>query len=130
MIICRIFVEQFAFDLYDADNSGVIEVSEAQFMVKDIYGEEFERSPRAKKVYQKLEELDLSEIDFPAFREFTQKHKAMLYPAFALQLSLKKYVMGEAFWKNQAENRYKICRGRYMTMEAIIGEELFEKQKG
>mmetsp|Transcript_479 Transcript_479/g.1123 ORF Transcript_479/g.1123 Transcript_479/m.1123 type:complete len:343 (-) Transcript_479:904-1932(-) len=122
--------EHFAFDLYDTDNSGVIDVSEAQFMLKDIYGEDFDRSPRARKVHQKLDDLGMTEIDFPAFRDFTHKHKAMLYPAFALQLSLKKYIMGKAFWKQQAKNREKICGGKYKTIQAIIGEELFEKQKG
>lgn len=124
------YFEQFAFDLYDKDSSGTIDVSEAQFMLKDIYGEDFERSPRAKKVYQKLAELEISEINFPVFMEFTQKHKAMLYPAFALQLSLKKYIMGTAFWKKQAAARLMLCRGQYQTIEEIIGEELIEKQKG
>lgn len=122
--------EHFAFDLYDTDNSGIIDVSEAQFMLKDIYGEEFDRSPRARKVHQKLDDLGMAVMDFPVFRDFTHKHKAMLYPAFALQLTLKKYIMGKAFWKRQAQNREKLCRGEYKTIQAILGEELFEKQKG
>ena len=121
--------EQFAFNLYDQDKSGIIDVSEAQYMLKDIYGEEFERSPRAKKVYQKLAELEISELKLQAFREFTAKHKAMLYPAFALQLSMKKYIVGESFWKKQTAVRTKICRGEYLTMEEIIGEELYQQQR-
>lgn len=121
--------EQFAFDLYDKDNSGAIDVSEAKFMLKDMYGEEFDRNPRAKKVYQKLSELNTSDIRLPAFIDFTSKHKAMLYPAFALQLSMKKYILGEAFWKKQAAKRLMICHGEYRTMEDIIGVELFQKQK-
>lgn len=125
----KIITEQFAFDLYDQDNSGVIDVAEAQYMLKDIYGEEFERSPRAKKVHQKLSELEISELKLPAFREFAGKHKAMLYPAFALQLSLRKYIVGKSFWKKQTAARTKICRGKYMTMEEIIGEDLFRQQQ-
>jgi hypothetical protein len=119
---------QYAFDLYDNDKSGIIDICEAQFMVKDIYGKDFERSARAKKVYHKLAELELSELNFQTFLDFTQSHKAMLYPAFALQLSLKKYIMGKAFWKRQALRRLKFSNGRYRTFKDILGEDLFEKQ--
>jgi Ca2+-binding EF-hand superfamily protein len=55
-------VERFAFDLYDKDDSGTIDLEEAQHMVKDIYGVRFETNPRAKLAYSKLKELDLFSI--------------------------------------------------------------------
>lgn len=98
-------------------------------MIKDIYGEEFEHSVHAKRAYNKLAELELSHINFETFLEFTQKHKSMLYPAFALQLNLKKYVMGESFWHRQAVNRLKMSGGKYKTVTALLGQTDFHKSR-
>lgn len=125
----RLLLEHFAFDLYDTDNSGHIDLEEAQFMIKDIYGEEFEHNVFAKRAHQKLAELELEKIDFPVFSEFSHTHRAMLYPAFALQMNLKKYIMGAKFWHRQAINRLKISNGKYKTVTDIIGKENFHKHR-
>jgi Ca2+-binding EF-hand superfamily protein len=39
----------FAFDLYDQDKSGYVDVKEAKHMVKDVYGEKFEQNVHAKR---------------------------------------------------------------------------------
>lgn len=122
-------VEHFAFDLYDTDNSGHIDIEEAQFMIKDIYGEEFEHNVFAKRAYQKLSEIDLDRIDFKAFAAFSHKHRAMLYPAFALQMNLKKYIMGTKFWHRQAINRLKLSNGQYRTVTDIIGKTNFHRSR-
>jgi hypothetical protein len=98
-------------------------------MIKDIYGEEFEHNVFAKRAHHKLAELELSKIDFPAFLAFTHKHKAMLYPAFSLQLNLKKYIMGSAFWHRQAINRLKISNGKYRSVTDIIGKKNFHRHR-
>jgi hypothetical protein len=113
-------VERFAFDLYDKDDSGTIDLEEAQHMVKDIYGVRFETNPRAKLAYSKLKELDLFSISFRTFSNFVHKHQAMLYPAFTLQLNLIKYIMGKKFWAKQAANRVKLSRGQYRSVIDII----------
>jgi hypothetical protein len=128
-LLSPIFTENFAFDLYDTDHSGNIDIEEAQFMVKDIYGEEFEHNVFAKRAYQKLAELEISKIDFPTFVEFSHKHKAMLYPAFSLQMSLKKYIMGNSFWHKQAINRLKLSNGKYRTVTDLIGKTNFHRKR-
>lgn len=124
-----LFLEHFAFDLYDADNSGNIDIEEAQFMVKDIYGAEFEHNVHAKRAYHKLAELELSKIDFQTFLKFTHKHQAMLYPAFALQMSLKKYIISTSFWHRQAQHRLKLSGGEYQTVTELIGKNNFHKKR-
>ena len=123
------FTERFAFDLYDEDNSGVIDISEAQLMVKDVYGKQFERNPRAKSVYQKLSELKTPHMTFRGFQAFARTHKAMLYPAYSFQLNLKKYIMGKSFWKKQAKNRIKMCKGTYKSIDEILGPDFFPQKK-
>eukprot|EP00603_Paraphysomonas_imperforata_P005039 CAMPEP_0114429238 /NCGR_PEP_ID=MMETSP0103-20121206/9370_1 /TAXON_ID=37642 ORGANISM="Paraphysomonas imperforata, Strain PA2" /NCGR_SAMPLE_ID=MMETSP0103 /ASSEMBLY_ACC=CAM_ASM_000201 /LENGTH=424 /DNA_ID=CAMNT_0001598543 /DNA_START=235 /DNA_END=1509 /DNA_ORIENTATION=- len=124
-----IHFEHFAFDLYDADHSGNIDIEEAQYMVKDIYGAEFEHNVHAKRAYHKLAELEVSKIDFKTFSAFTHKHQAMLYPAFALQMNLKKYIMGNAFWHRQAQHRLEISRGQYRTITDLIGRDNFHSKR-
>ena len=129
LFYCFIHAEHFAFDLYDIDQSGIINISEAQFMVKDIYGEEYEHNVHARRACQKLTELDISTIDFPTFSAFVQKHKAILYPAYTLQLNLKKYVMGLKFWHRQAQNRLRISRGMYINAARLLGKKNFGTRK-
>lgn len=97
-----------------------MELEEAQHMVKDIYGVDFEKNPRAKLAYQKLAELDLQAIDFQTFSRFIRKHHAILYPSFVLQVNLVKYILGKKFWKKQAANRVIISRGMYRNILDII----------
>lgn len=123
------FFEHFAFDLYDTDNSGHIDITEAQYMIKDIYGEEFEHNAFAKKAHQKLAQLDTSTIDFQTFHNFSINHKAMLYPAFALQLGLRKYIMGNSFWHKQAVNRLKMSGGKYKSVIEIIERKDFHSKR-
>jgi Ca2+-binding EF-hand superfamily protein len=39
----------FAFDIYDQDRSGYIDLKEAQNLVKDVYGTKFEQNVHAKR---------------------------------------------------------------------------------
>jgi hypothetical protein len=53
----------------------------------------------------------------------------MLYPAFALQMSLKKYIMGVSFWQRQAQHRLRISNGEYKTVTDLIGKTNFHKKR-
>lgn len=39
----------FAFDIYDQDKSGYIDLKEAQSLVKDVYGQKYELNVHAKR---------------------------------------------------------------------------------
>lgn len=109
---------EFAFDLYDLDGSGEIDLKEMQLIVKEVYGDSFRTSQYAKKIMEKVAQLgqdsgdmaiaNVTVIDKPQFARFTQKHPAMLFPAFRLQQELQKRVMGIQFWKKAAKKRDKL----------------------
>uniref|UniRef100_A0A7S1CAR3 EF-hand domain-containing protein n=1 Tax=Bicosoecida sp. CB-2014 TaxID=1486930 RepID=A0A7S1CAR3_9STRA len=108
---------EFAFDLYDLDGSGEIDLKEMQLIVKEVYGSSFRTSAYAKKIMEKVAQighassLDVktaAQIDKGMFARFTQKHPAMLFPAFRLQQELQKRVMGVAFWKRAAKKRARL----------------------
>jgi hypothetical protein len=85
-----------------------------------MYGDNFQRNPRAKKAYDKLTFMYKNTIDFHAFSVFAKKHPVMLYPAFTLQSTLKKYIIGNSFWKKQAANRLQLSDGKYRNVMDII----------
>jgi Ca2+-binding EF-hand superfamily protein len=39
----------FAFDLYDQDKSGYVDIGEAQHLIKDVYGEKFNQNTHARR---------------------------------------------------------------------------------
>jgi Ca2+-binding EF-hand superfamily protein len=41
--------EVFAFDLYDVDKSGAIDIAEAQQLIMDVYGSKFETDVHARR---------------------------------------------------------------------------------
>ena len=82
---------------YDTDNSGVIEAGEITHMLRDIYGEQFERNANAKSILRKVDSLGDTEINIDQFKEFTRQHQALLFPAFTMQFKLQKEILGKTF---------------------------------
>ena len=98
----------FSFDLYDADNSGAIEVGEMQVMLHDVYGEAHATNKLAAKIKDKIMHLNTEEegkINLREFSGFIKQHPGLLYPAFNMQVTLIRKLLGERFWKVQAEQR-------------------------
>lgn len=56
------------------------------------------------------------------FRIFVKTHRAMLFPAFQVQLALQRKFLGTAFWENNANRRMEICNGKYVSVGTFISE--------
>ncbi|CAM9731515.1 unnamed protein product [Chrysoparadoxa australica] len=123
----------FAFDLYDQDNSGAIDVSEIELMLKEIYGKEFCVSTHAQNIMRELHggELGDKDVNIEQFREFCRHHPACLYPAFMLQQTLQNMILGSRFWGTCGDKRVALSNGEYMTMthllEAHVNEQAFKE---
>lgn len=112
----------FAFDLYDLDKSGHIDLDEAQTLIKDVYGAKFEQNVHARKTYNKLGALDTDQIDLESFKEFSRKHQALLYPAFEMQNRFQKCVVGNTFWAVYSKQRVQVFKDRYIPIEEILAQ--------
>lgn len=112
----------FAFDLYDLDKSGNIDLDEAQTLIKDVYGAKFEQNVHARKTYNKLGALDSKQIDLETFKEFSRKHQALLYPAFEMQTRFQKCVVGNDFWAVFSRQRVKVFKDRYVPIGEILAQ--------
>ena len=109
---------RFAFELYDEDQSGSIDIDEMTLMLKDVYGKKALRtSKQALHVLSKIKVLGggltnaaVIEISYPLFLDFCNKHPALLFPAFHLQLTLQTRIIGRRFWESLEKKKHKIMR--------------------
>ncbi|RYY81143.1 hypothetical protein EON63_16070 [archaeon] len=59
-------------------------------------------------------------VDLPRFLEFTRTHHSLLFPAFQLQLALKKTLLGVSFWERHAERRVKISKDKFIKIKDLL----------
>ena len=113
----------FAFDLYDNDNSGEIDIGEVELLLKEVYGREFQTSSQAQAIMVKLKsgENDLKrDINVDSFREFCRTHPAVLYPAFVLQAQMQNKILGSKFWASCGNSRVKLSDGKYVDITDLL----------
>ena len=98
----------FAFDLYDADKSELIDRGELEDMFDEMYGEE------SFKVYSLIDVIDRDGngiVTFSEFRDSVRKHSQMLRPAFAFQRALQTKTLGGAKqWNDLGKRHIKLRR--------------------
>lgn len=120
----------FAFDLYDNDNSGEIDLAEVELLLKEVYGREFQSNTQAQAIMAKLRGGDLSmerNINVDQFREFCRTHPAVLYPAFVLQTQMQEKILGPKFWNSCSNARVKLSSGAYIDIASILQAHVNEK---
>lgn len=120
----------FAFDLYDNDNSGEIDMVEVELLLKEVYGREFQGSTQAQAIMTKLRGGDLGidrNISVDQFREFCRTHPAVLYPAFVLQTQMREKILGSKFWASCSNTRVELSSGKYINISELLHAHVNEK---
>lgn len=120
----------FAFDLYDNDNSGEIDLAEVELLLKEVYGREFQSNTQAQSIMAKLRGGDIGmerNINVDQFREFCRTHPAVLYPAFVLQTQMQDKILGSKFWNSCSNARVKLSSGAYIDIAGILQAHVNEK---
>ena len=71
-------------------------------IVKEVYGTpKYEKSPLAIKILEKLKGCDVfddTKITVDKFKSFSERHPAMLFPAFKLQYEMREAILGKKWW--------------------------------
>jgi Ca2+-binding EF-hand superfamily protein len=101
---------KFAFDLFDIDGGGHISLIEMEELVKMVYGKKTSEG-QLKKLMKNMDRDGSGEITLNEFRALEKKNRSLLLPAFQLQQSLAKGIMGTSFWNKQTKKRMRIKPG-------------------
>lgn len=73
------------------------------------------------RVAKELAELEAKgDVGLDAFLEFTRTHHSLLWPAFQMQLALKKKMMGIGFWQTHSERRVKLTKNKYVKIKDLL----------
>ena len=123
-------LRNFAFSIYDLDDSGSIDRFEVEAMVHELYGSQWRRSRLARQTLKEL--AARKQLSRAEFVDFARTHPALLFPAFQLQGSLRTALGGARMWASIAETRARAAdvpppppppltatgRGRRMAQQA------------
>jgi phosphotransferase system HPr-like phosphotransfer protein len=69
------------------------------------------------------------DINVDRFLLFIRDHHSLLFPAFQMQLALKKGILGVNFWESCAQRRVQLSKKKYVTIKQIIELQALELQK-
>ncbi|GMH75286.1 hypothetical protein TL16_g06709 [Triparma laevis f. inornata] len=106
----------FAFDLYDQDGSGRIDFAEVELMLKEVYGRKYDNNIQAQTIRKQIHsKYDSESISVDSFTQV-----AILFPAFELQTSIQKLILGNDFWEEKANIRLKLSNGNYVSINLIL----------
>jgi hypothetical protein len=61
-----------------------------------------------------------NEINLEVFLEFTRLRQSLLFPAFEMQLALRKQILGIYFWERTADRRVKLSKNKYITIRKLL----------
>jgi len=124
----------FAFDLYDFDSSGKIDIREIKLMLEEIYGSSFENNRHAMKVMEKIKLLNEgrtcsdSDITLDQFRQFVATHQSLLWPAFVMQEHLRRMVCGRRFWNKRSKYRFKMTPQANLKIDHVLLAHMNEEK--
>ena len=96
---------KFAFGLFDIDGSGTLEKDEVEELIREVYGDAWNSNLRVQKVVDMIDINGDGVVSFDEFQNFNKRYPCMLFPAFKMQMALRKHIYGVRWWKNLTVQR-------------------------
>jgi len=108
---------RFAFELFDLDFSGCLDVKEIEKLTKYVCGGKKNVDKRVSKVIKMMDDDKDGEVSLAEFVKYNRKFPVLLFPAFNMQQKMRKAFFGEKFWETQSLNvrKIKISTGRSVS---------------
>jgi len=90
----------FAFDVYDMDDSGFVDAKEATQLLVEAFGDRKKMNENTLRLIGQLEKMEEMDVQMPkgAFVAFVRKHDSIFFPIFTLQREMRKHICGLEFW--------------------------------
>lgn len=95
----------FAFSLFDDDNSGMLEQGEVRRLIASVYGDGFNTNERVKRSMALLDGDEDGVISRTEFLAFNQRQPLLLFPAYQMQETLRRTIVGVQWWQGLTEDR-------------------------
>lgn len=109
-----------AFYVYDVDGNEVLEASEADQMLTQIYGKYYATDPNSQLLTRKVKELGKEGLSKLIFVEFCKRNKDILSPAYKYIGFLMKYTLGSSKWMRMVEHRKLLTRDKFFSVLDLI----------
>lgn len=100
----------FAFDLFDLDETGVLHKDELIAVLHAVYGTSRGNRARIAAIAEEEVHGDRREMTRERFAEFVRHHQMVMYPAFELYKTLRSHLGGNGFWHTIAQRRLRYHR--------------------
>ena len=95
----------FAFELYDVDGGGVIDVKELQQLAKEMYGDDYEHDHRLTSTFSKILKDHPNTVTLKQFESVIFHYPLLTFPAHQAQKDLQRHTGGVSWWKHLTERR-------------------------
>lgn len=94
---------KYAFDLFDGDDSGILDMGEVNKLVEYVYGDRMDSKVRT--IVSGLDKNKDGTISFKEFVTYNKNFPIMLFPAFRMQEQIRGRVLGHSFWEHRLESQ-------------------------
>jgi Ca2+-binding EF-hand superfamily protein len=119
---------RFTFDMFDNDNSGYLDISEVERLVCCVQGTKTPDA-RSKKVLGIMDDDNDSLISLEEFLKYNRKFPSLLFPAFSLQTTMRRKVLGEAFWKARTKELQLLYTTKGITVKSAIQDSVVDMSR-
>ena len=96
-----LLITKFAFDIFDIDNLGKLQIAECEALVRMVYNE----SEADPELIRKIDVDGDGEITIDEFANLIKKQPQILQPAFDMQRCLRNKCFGVKYWELATEKR-------------------------
>jgi Ca2+-binding EF-hand superfamily protein len=116
----------FAFQLYDREGKGLLNVADVKHMLLELFGKDFERNSLARDLTRQLLEMDYkgnpttSGITAVKFAKVASKAKNLLYPAFKLQNAIQHKIFSERYWLEKTDERSRLQAEGVLDIREVL----------
>ena len=103
---------EFAFSLFDNDDSGTLEKGEIEILVEAVYGGSSGDNVRVQRTLDLLDSNGDEVVSKEEFVMFNQQQPLLLFPAYQMQETLRSGVLGAKWWQKMADVRFSKFRNQ------------------
>ena len=119
----------FAFTLYDADDSGELEMDELHKLLGDVYGiNGLKENPRVLSLVNQIDKSGDGSVQIHEFIYACKRYQLILKPAFSVQASLQNQTFGKRYWQEITKKRQTSSMSTQDSLKDFMREINFQRK--